>query len=127
MRAKIASLSSLAVATVLLPALASAANLFETLGIFSSLLNGIMGIFIILAIVTFFWGLIMYIFSMGGEGKEAASKGVRLMFWGFIAIFVMVSIWGIIGLLRTTFNVTSNTAQVPGGINVVGAPGSGTG
>ena len=65
---------------------------------------------------------------MGGEGKEGASKGIQLMLWGIIAIFVMVSIWGIIGLLRSTFRVTSNTAIVPGGVGVgVGGTGSGSG
>lgn len=127
MRAKLIGFSSLAAATVLLPALASAVTLFDTLGVLTTLLNGIIGLFIVLAVVTFFWGLIMYIFNMGGEGKEAASHGVRLMLWGVIALFVMVSIWGILGLLRTTFNVTSNTAMVPGGVNTIGVPGSGSG
>ncbi|MDO8482127.1 MAG: hypothetical protein Q7S75_03535 [bacterium] len=112
MRAKIASFSTLATAMLLAPVMASAQTLFNTLNIFTSLLNGLMVLFITLAIVVFFWGLIKYIFNRNGGEKEGA-EGATLMIWGIIALFVMLSIWGIIGLLRTTFGVTANTGPIP--------------
>jgi hypothetical protein len=100
---------------LLLPALASAATLKDTLVLVSQFLNGVIGLFITLAIVVFFWGLIKYLFSMD---QENAHEGIKIMFWGLIAIFVMVSIWGIIRLLQSTLQVTSTDPVIPKGIIV---------
>lgn len=126
MRARITGLSTFAVLSLFLPALAGAVTIFNTLATFSALFNGVMGLFIVLAIVVFFWGLIQYIVNRDGGEKEGA-KGAQLMIWGILAIFVMVSIWGIIGLLRNTFQVTDNQAIVPTGIGVGGIGGTGSG
>lgn len=48
-----------------------------------------------LALLAFFWGLAMFIFRVGGDEK-AVDKGKVLMKWGLIALFVLVSVWGII-------------------------------
>jgi hypothetical protein len=76
-------------------------------------LNGLVGLAILVAILAFFWGLIRYLFSGGGEEK---AEGLKTMFYGVIAIFVMVSIWGIIKLLQATFGVGQNTSITPDGI-----------
>ncbi|HXK38787.1 MAG TPA: hypothetical protein VJ043_01720 [Candidatus Paceibacterota bacterium] len=112
MRAKIVSLSTLAAAMLIVPVLASAQTLFRTLTDINSLLNGVMVLLITLAIVVFFWGLIKYIFNREGGEKEGA-EGATLMIWGIAALFVMLSIWGIIALLRNTFGVTANTGPIP--------------
>ena len=72
------------------------------------------GLFVTLAVVVFFWGLIKYLVNMGGEGK---SEGLQYMFYALIAIFVMVSIWGIIGLLQKTFGVGGGGAINPPQVN----------
>lgn len=105
--------SFLAVASVALPALASAQTLADTLKFISTLLNGLIGLFITLAIVVFFWGLVKYLWSMSNED---AHEGLKIMFWGIIAIFVMVSIWGLIALLQKSFNVAGGNAISPSGI-----------
>lgn len=97
------------------PALAGATTLLDTLALMNTFLNATMWLFISLAIVVFFWGLIKYIFS---PGTDRASEGVQVMFWGVLAIFVMVSIWGIIRLLQATFKVTSTDPVVPKGIQI---------
>lgn len=114
MRAKIAA-SSFAALSLALPALASAATLTDTLVFISRFLNGIIGLFITLAIVVFFWGLIKYLWNMS---TEDAHESLKLMFWGLISIFVMVSIWGIIRLLQSTLQVTSTDPIIPKGIQV---------
>jgi hypothetical protein len=103
----------LAAGVVALPLFASAQSLVNTLALFNSLLNALIGILITIAIVIFFWGLIKYMMTMG---TEDAHKAVHLMLWGVVSIFVMVSIWGIIQLLQSTFNVSRTTAIVPGGV-----------
>ena len=91
----------------------AAQGLLGTLALANRILNGLVGLLILVAILAFFWGLIKYLFSGGGEDK---SEGLKMMFYGVIAIFVMVSIWGIIRLLQNTFGVTKNTSITPDGI-----------
>ena len=112
MRARIAGFS-LAAAAWALPLLASAQTLNETLITLSTLLNGVIGLFITLAIVVFFWGLIKYLFH---QDNENAQEGIKIMFWGVVAIFVMVSIWGIIGLVQRSLRVQSTEPIIPKGI-----------
>lgn len=95
--------------TALLPAAASAQTLLNTLALVSTFLNSLVYLFITLAIVVFFWGLIQYL--MGG--MESKAEGLQKMLMGVVAIFVMVSIWGIIRLLQSTFRVTSTEPVVP--------------
>lgn len=95
--------------TLLLPLATSAQTLLNTLALVSQFLNSLIYLFITLAIVVFFWGLIRYLWEVG----EKKSEGLQTMLWGVIAIFVMVSIWGIIRLLQSTFRVTSTEPVIP--------------
>ncbi len=106
--------SALSLVVLGLPALASAATLLDTLALANTFLNAAIGLFVTLAIVVFFWGLIKYLASVGDE-KQA---GLRIMFYGVIVIFVMVSIWGIVRLLQSTFKVTSTDPIIPKGIQI---------
>jgi hypothetical protein len=106
--------SALATLVVIAPALTGAATLLDTLGLANTFLNAAIGLMITLAIVVFFWGLIRYLLDVG----EKKHEGLEIMFYGVIAIFVMVSIWGIIRLLQSTFKVTSTDPIVPKGIQI---------
>ena len=97
---------------VALPLLAQATTLIDTLNFFNRVLNGLVGMFITVAIIVFFWGLIKYLAS-GGEDKAA---GLQIMMYGVITIFVMVSIWGIIRLLQGTFGVAGGTGMAPAAV-----------
>jgi hypothetical protein len=103
-----------AVGSLFLPLLASAATLLDTLALANTFLNAAIGLFITLAIVIFFWGLIKYLTEVG----EKKAEGLQIMFYGVVAIFVMVSIWGIIRLLQSTFKVTSTDPVIPKGIQI---------
>ncbi len=103
-------------AALVLPTLASAQTLLNTLALVNTFLNAAIGLFITLAIVVFFYGLIKYLTKVGGE--DSAKEGLSTMFWGVIAIFVMVSIWGIIRLLQNTLKVTSTDPVIPKGIQI---------
>lgn len=107
--------SALAFGTIALPHLAGAVTFLDTLALLNTILNAAIGLFITLAIVVFFWGLIKYLWHINSEG---AHEGLSIMFWGVIAVFVMVSIWGIIRLLQSTFGVTSTDPVIPKGIQI---------
>ena len=53
---------------------------------------------IALGLLAFIWGLVSFIFSSGDE--EAAATGKRRMIWGVFALFVIVSVWGLVALLN---------------------------
>jgi hypothetical protein len=108
--AMIAGLLSL---PVLVDAQTAAQGLLGTLALFNRILNGLVGLAILAAILAFFWGLIKWLFTKSADEKASAT---RMMITGIVAIFIMVSIWGIIRLLQNTFGVTQNTSITPAGI-----------
>ena len=57
------------------------------------------------AVLVFFWGLVKFILAIGGDEK-AVSQGRTLMVWGTIALFIMISLWGIIRFLHSEFGFT---------------------
>lgn len=61
-------------------------------------LNSLLPLLIAVAVIYFFWGLVMFIRAAGSDPK-AAESGKSIMIWGIIALFVMLGIWGIIGWL----------------------------
>lgn len=63
-------------------------------------------ILITLALVVFFFGLVRYLW--GGSGAKHAA-GRNLMIWGLIALFVMVSVWGIIELAQDALGIDAKS------------------
>lgn len=103
----LSALSSFAYAYPML-ALAQGAGLFNTLAMVNRFMNGLIGIIITMAIIVFFWGLVQYLLNVG----EEKHKGLIMMFYGLIALFVMVSVWGIIHLLQATFGVSGQNSII---------------
>ncbi len=65
-----------------------------------------------LALLAFFWGLAMYLFNFSGKDEDK-KKARDLMVYGVIAIFVLVSIFGIVALLRRTFQIGQDPLKPP--------------
>ena len=61
-------------------------------------LNPIVVLLIGIAVATFFWGIIKYIAQ--GDKEKKRKEGSRMMLYGVIAIFVMISIWGFVSILQ---------------------------
>lgn len=55
-----------------------------------------------IAFIVFLWGIFNF-FIAGGADEEKREKGKQFMIWGFVGFFVMVSVWGIVNLLVSTF------------------------
>lgn len=83
---------------IISPALVFAEPLGETRAILTAI-SGLIQLAIVvvagIALLVFFWGLAKFILKIGGDTK-AVEDGRKMMIWGTIALFVMVSIWGII-------------------------------
>ena len=94
------------------PAIALAADLDSVLDQIGDLIGTATPIIVALALLFFFYGLAKYILNSGDEEKK--SEGKSVMIWGIIALFVMVSVWGLVNLLANTFEVTDgSTIDIP--------------
>ena len=72
-------------------------------------------ILIAIALIVFFWGLVRYLWGSGGKANVGDAK--KLMIWGLVTLFVMVSVWGIVRLAQDALGVDRNAGalspQVP--------------
>lgn len=57
-----------------------------------------------LAILFFFWGTAQFI--LNGSADKSREEGKKKMLWGVIALFVMVSIIGILNFIGNVFDIT---------------------
>jgi len=67
---------------------------------FISLANPLFVLLVAVAVLLFMWGIVRYIYASGTSEK---SDGRTLIFWGIIALVVMVSFWGIVLVLTRSF------------------------
>jgi len=75
-----------------------------------SLIRLLIPIVVALALLYFFWGLAKFVLASGNEVDK--QKGKDIMLWGIVAIFVMVSVWGIILLLQETLGIYGGSAPL---------------
>lgn len=69
----------------------------------NNVLKAVVPLLIALAVVFFLWGVLKFVTAGGDEEKRA--QGRDTMIYGIIAIFVMVSVWGLVKILEDTFKV----------------------
>ena len=55
------------------------------------------------ALLFFFYGLAKFILNAGDE--SARQEGRNIMFWGIIALTVIVAVWGLVQVVATLFGV----------------------
>lgn len=77
---------------------AAVASFQELLSAIGSLISLLIPIAVASALLFFFYGLAEFIRNSGNEKK--VEEGRRIMIWGVIALFVMSSIWGIVGFFQ---------------------------
>lgn len=78
-----------------------------------SIINGLLvPLIFALAFIVFLWGVAKaYIFS-GGD-PEKVKDGHRLVLWGIIAFVIMISLWGLVNVVATTFGLGGVGAPPP--------------
>ena len=85
----------------------------------TSLINKVIPLLIGIAVLIFLWGVLKYVLS-GSDDPEKRKEARGFMIWGIVAIFVMVSIWGLVGLLQNISGVSNEAVismpKIPGGI-----------
>ena len=68
-----------------------------------SILNTIVPLLVTLGVVYFVWGVVQYIMT-GDEAKK--KEGRTKMIYGIIGLVVIITMWGIVGLITNTFGVS---------------------
>ena len=65
------------------------------------------------ALLFFFWGLAKSILK--SDNVEGRENGREIMKWGIVALFVIVSIWGIVGFIQSDLGIPDvHTISTPG-------------
>jgi len=74
--------------------------------IISLVLNPLVALLIGVALIFFLWGVVKLVSSGGDASKRA--EGVSMITYGVIALFVMVAVWGLVGIVATTLGLGVN-------------------
>jgi amino acid permease len=75
-----------------------------------SIISYVVPMLFALAVAAFIWGVIQTLLNPSNE--EARKKGKSFMLWGIISLFVMLSVWGLVSILASTFGKTTVIPQV---------------
>ena len=65
---------------------------------FGQLVDGLILVVVGMALLAFFWGLVKFIFAQGSETSKLEAK--KIMGWGLVALFVMISVWGLVRFIQ---------------------------
>ncbi len=91
--------------------LAFAAGLDNLITQAQNILTRLVPLFISAAVVLFLYGVLTYILAGGDEEKRTAGR--QTMIYGIIAIFVMVSVWGLVNLLKDSLQLNQSVNVPP--------------
>lgn len=86
---------------------AAPSNFSEFVYIFVDLIAAIIPVLIGLAVLTFLWGLAKFILKAGDT--KSRDEGKKFIMWGVIALFAMVSVWGLIVFAKNEFEFGGGT------------------
>jgi hypothetical protein len=85
-------------------------NLTIVKGYSASILYVINNVFVpvvfALAFLTFLWGVYKY-FILGATEEKSRVDGRNFVFWGIIGFVVILSIWGLVAVVGSTFGLTA--------------------
>lgn len=87
----------------------------------SGIINSLIAVMVAIALLIFFWGLVKFILAQGSETTKLEAK--KIMGWGLVALFVMVSVWGIIGFTQDQLGLPNTTNGSPSAPSQGGFPG----
>ena len=75
-----------------------------------NLLKMALPLIISLAVVWFIYNVFRFVIASSSDEEKAKAK--TQMVWGIVAIFVMVSIWGLVAILQSTFGTSGVTTTI---------------
>ena len=106
------ALPLLAIAVIMLPLIASAAEDIVT-PIANHILSTVRVLVLIVfvaAVVAFGWGIVQFVYADGNP--TAIAKAKNFLLWGVIGMAVMASLFGLVTFLQTYFGVDAGVLDV---------------
>ncbi len=83
-------------------------NINDVTGKFTTILNATTVIIVSIAVVWIIINVVLYL--VGGKDSEKRTEGGKRILSGVIGLFVIISIWGLVSILKNSF-ATNNTAS----------------
>jgi len=77
----------------------AAENVLGLITEIKKIFSAIIPLIISLAVIYFIWSTAQYILREGDAKNEARGH----MIWGIVILFVMISVWGLVAILESTF------------------------
>jgi hypothetical protein len=74
------------------------------------IISSIVPLLFAIATVGFIWGVMQMVINP--DDAEKRKQGKQYMIWGILAIFVMVSIWGLVQIITNTFGIQTLIPQL---------------
>jgi len=71
--------------------------------------NSVIPLIFALATVMFVWGVVQF-FILNADEEAKRAQGKQFMIWGIVALAVMLSVWGLVGILGNTFGISPGSA-----------------
>ncbi len=68
----------------------------------AEIFGAVIPVLVALGVVYFVWGVITYVIASDEEAKKA---GRNRMIYGIIGLAVIIGLWGLVAILRTTFGL----------------------
>ncbi len=98
-----------------IPAIASAQSIGGILGLLAQandLINRLIPFVIACTVLIFLWGIFGLVMAGGDSEKRKEAQGYII--WGVVALFVMVSVWGLVNILVRSVNLDNTAPPAPG-------------
>jgi len=70
-----------------------------------ALIAKIIPVIVGLAVVYFLYGVAKFILASYSGSETDMTAGKQVMVWGIIALFVMLTMWGLVTVLNNTFDI----------------------
>jgi hypothetical protein len=87
------------ISVLLVPGAVYAQTLVTVVNQLTNALTLFVPVSVALALTVFVWGAVVFIGKTGDD--NARTTGRRRMVWGVVGLFMIVTVWGIVALMRT--------------------------
>lgn len=87
----------------LLPQIASAqavSTFGQLVGKIYGMLSSLVPLIVSLTVIVFLWGIFKLVSS---NSEDARKDAIKVITFGVVALFVMISVWGLVAILSNTF------------------------
>jgi len=101
---KVLIIASSLLAPVLLFAQAgTASDIRSTLNVIITVLNWLIPFLVVVAVFIIIWGAFQFVVSAGDPEKR--KEGRDKILWGVVGVTVMLTVWGLVNILRNSFTI----------------------